>query len=182
MHRFSTKVIWGRRLRMTAWGFRNLNHWGQGGSDLPYFFPGDDAFALMPWMVKYYSRRQLTGEERIANYRISRGRRVVENAFRILMSLFSLLLGIIMQRPRVVRDIVFTCVVLHNMLRTHQGSVDRVPKPSKWCSGCTKWTGSVCAKWELQESFEGGQRSTRTTERLIQSCGHIGWAGRQDVR
>ena len=28
------------------------------------------------------------------------------------------------QRPKVVRDIVLTCVVLHNMLRSHQGAAD----------------------------------------------------------
>ena len=33
------------------------------------------------------------------------------------------------QRPRVVIDIVFTCVVLHNMLRTHQGGANRAPTP-----------------------------------------------------
>ena len=43
------------------------------GPDLHYFLLGDDAFALMPWMVKPYSRHQLTREERIANYKISRG-------------------------------------------------------------------------------------------------------------
>ena len=32
------------------------------------------------------------------------------------------------QRPRVVRDI-FTCVLLHNMLRTDQGGADRAPNP-----------------------------------------------------
>ena len=30
----------------------------------------------------------------------------------------------------VVRDIVFTCVVLHNMMRTHQGRADRAPTPA----------------------------------------------------
>ena len=34
------------------------------------------------------------------------------------------------QRLRVVRDIVYTCVVLHNMLRTHQGGADRAPNPA----------------------------------------------------
>ena len=34
------------------------------------------------------------------------------------------------QRLKVVRDIVFTCVVLHNMLRTHQVRVDMAPMPA----------------------------------------------------
>ena len=46
---------------------------GEREPDLHYFLLGDDAFALMPWMVKPYSRRQLTREKRIANYRIAGG-------------------------------------------------------------------------------------------------------------
>ena len=45
---------------------------GEGGPDLRYFMLGDDKFAFMPWIVKPYSRRQPTREERIANYRICR--------------------------------------------------------------------------------------------------------------
>ena len=90
---------------------------GEGGPGLQYFLLGDETFALMPYMVKPYSRKQLTREERIAIYRISRGRRVVENAFGILVSRFRVLL--------VVRHIMFTCVVLHTMLRTYQGGADR---------------------------------------------------------
>ena len=42
-----------------------------GAPDLHYFLLGDDVFALMPWLAKPYSRRQITKEEIIANYRIS---------------------------------------------------------------------------------------------------------------
>ena len=92
---------------------------GGGGADVHYFLLGDKVFALMPWLVKPYSRQQLTREERIANYRISRGRRVVENSFSILVKRFRVLLPTMEQRPKVVRNIVLTCVVLHNMLRSH---------------------------------------------------------------
>ena len=35
---------------------------------------------------------------------------------------------------------------------------------------------------KIQESIDGGQTSTITTERLLQSCGGIGWALGQDLR
>ena len=75
---------------------------GEGGSDLHYFLLGDDAFALLSFMVKPYIRRQLKRKERRANYRIFRGRMVVENAFGILVSQFRLLLGTIEKRPIII--------------------------------------------------------------------------------
>ena len=84
----------------------------------------------MPWVKNPYSRRHLTREKRIADYRISGGRWLVENAFGILVSRFRVLLCNMEQRLKVVRDIVLTCVVLHNMLRTHRGTADRAPTPA----------------------------------------------------
>ena len=97
----------------------------QGGPDVPYVILADDAFALKAhktlWQ-KDVNEPMLTREERIANYRISRGRRVVENAFGILVSSFRVMRTTIELPPATVREVVFTCVVLHNILRSqYQG-------------------------------------------------------------
>ena len=53
---------------------------------------------------------------------------MVKNSFGILVKIFRVLLTTMGQRPKV--DIVLTCVVLHNMLRSHQRGADRPPTPA----------------------------------------------------
>ena len=86
--------------------------------DVPYFFVGDDAFALRPYMMKPFSLRGMTNDQRIFNYRLSRARRVAENAFGILATRFQVLMTTMLQEPATIKLIVQTCVVLHNLLRT----------------------------------------------------------------
>ena len=89
-----------RRIEVGRIGFPDPAPITQGGRDVPYFILADDAFALKTWLMKPYGRRMLTREERIANYRISRGRRVVENAFGILVSRFRVMRTTIELPPR----------------------------------------------------------------------------------
>ena len=64
----------------------------------------------------------ITRVERITNYRISRDGRVVDNTFGILVSRFRVIMTTIELPPETVRDVVLTCVVLHNILRSqYQG-------------------------------------------------------------
>ena len=86
--------------------------------DVPYFLVGDDAFGLRIYMMKPYGSKDLTRKQRIFNYRLSRARRVVENAFGILANWFQVLLTTMMHEADTVRLLVKTCVLLHNLMRT----------------------------------------------------------------
>ena len=55
---------------------------------------------------------------------------MLENSFGTLNNKFRVLLTTMEQRPKVVRDIVLTCVVVHSMLRSHQGGAQRPPTPA----------------------------------------------------
>ncbi len=85
--------------------------------DMPYFLIGDDAFALREYMMKPYPRTNLDHDKRIFNYRCSRARRVVENAFGILANRFQCLLGTLGQKVTTMQKIVMACVCLHNLMR-----------------------------------------------------------------
>lgn len=83
----------------------------------PYFLVGDDAFPLRSWMMKPFSHRGLTKDERIFNYRLSRARRVVENSFGILAHRWRCMLGTMQQDPERARVIVMAAMCLHNLMR-----------------------------------------------------------------
>ncbi|XP_060589881.1 uncharacterized protein LOC132745063 [Ruditapes philippinarum] len=85
--------------------------------NMPYFFVANNAFQLKTDMIKPFPFRNMTVEERIFNYRLSRARRVVENAFGILAQRFQILLLTMQHTPDNVRIIVQACICLHNLMR-----------------------------------------------------------------
>jgi hypothetical protein len=89
---------------------------------VPYVFVADDAFPLTTRILKPYPNRGLTDEQRNYNYRLSRARRVVENAFGILSNRFRVFLTPINLSPEKVDTVTLAAVALHNFLCIKNGA------------------------------------------------------------
>ena len=73
--------------------------------------------------MKQFCARGLPDEERIFNYRLCRARRVVENAFGIMVNRFGCLLTTMSQNPETV-----TCwISLLHLAQHHETQVSRNP-------------------------------------------------------
>nr|XP_022908174.1 putative nuclease HARBI1 [Onthophagus taurus] len=96
---------------------------------LPFTFLGDEAFPLKENLMKPYPNKGITHHEKIFNYRMCRGRRVVENAFGILANRFRILQTTMNVSVETSEVIVLACCALHNFLRRRSPSY---LTPSAW--------------------------------------------------
>lgn len=89
-------------------------------TNLPYVFVADDAFPLRTDMLKPFRQADLDSRDKeIFNYRLSRARRIVENAFGILSSRFRIYHTKINLEPHNIRKVVMATCALHNFLIEH---------------------------------------------------------------
>lgn len=91
-----------------------------GSEPLPYVIVGDEAFPLKHYLLRPYNKNALLNNEsnKIFNYRLSRARRIVENAFGILRARWRVFQGPIQVQPEMVDKIVLAACCLHNYLGT----------------------------------------------------------------
>jgi len=101
----------------------------------PYYFIGDEAFALasnfmIPFGAKYVAG---TSEQaiinKIYNHRLSRARRVTENAFGILASRWRIFHTTIQAEPETAELFVQACVSLHNFVMKTKDKCYNNPPP-----------------------------------------------------
>jgi hypothetical protein len=85
--------------------------------ELPYVIISDEIFGLKTYLTKPYPGNGLTESQKVFNYRLSRCRRVIENAFGILSARWRIFRRPIKAKPCNVDSIVKACICLHNYLR-----------------------------------------------------------------
>lgn len=93
----------------------------ENGERFPYYICGDEAFPLMPYLMRPYPQRVLNARRRIFNFRLSRGRKSVECAFGILVSKFRIFEGPICCDEGTVKSIIKASCFLHNFVRIREG-------------------------------------------------------------
>ena len=100
-------------------GPKTLDNWPE-GRVLPHCIVADETFLLRCDLMRPYprtnNRQTLPEDQKIFNYRLSRARRIVENAFDILAQRWRIFNGRIYLFPKNVDGAVKACVVLHNYL------------------------------------------------------------------
>ena len=99
---------------------------------LNYYFVADDAFEMSLLLMKPYPSANLTLPQRIFNYRLSRCRRIVENAFGILATRFRILRREMEMNPDNCSEVVMACIVLHNFLRKRAGAAYLPREATDW--------------------------------------------------
>ena len=93
---------------------------------IPYFFLGDEAFALSDFIMKPFPRSSTEIGKRIFNRRLAGTRRMIECVFGIMTAKFRVLKTEIAMDPEKATSIVWAITVLHNFI-IHFDKNDYIP-------------------------------------------------------
>jgi hypothetical protein len=158
------------------------------GRDIDWFITGDEAFGIAMNMVKPYSRRGMTAEERIFNYRCSRARRVSENAFGILANRFQCLIKVLNHKPETVKTITLACLSLHNLMRERYPGLqnqmlDREDAnnnviPGQWRDGVQLVNAAVPAEGRIRGTVQAQEQRDYLRDYYNSPVGSVPWQER----
>jgi len=102
---------------------------------IPFIVVGDEAFPLRKKLMRPYPGTGLSCDQRIFNFRLSRARITVENAFSIMSARFRVFRRPICIEPTKVDVVVKACVVLHNFLRSNVASTSATQESQPLSAG-----------------------------------------------
>ncbi|XP_016412021.1 uncharacterized protein LOC107743354 [Sinocyclocheilus rhinocerous] len=99
---------------------------------MPYMFVGDETYPLRHDLMKPYPFRQMEHSQRVLNYRLSRARRVVENALGILANRLRVFRSTICLNPDKVVKITMASLCIHNFLCERRSEAYTPPVFADW--------------------------------------------------
>lgn len=86
---------------------------------VPYIIVADGGFGMKEYMLRPYLATTRSKDNQIFNYRLSRAKRISENAFGILSHRFEVFRSPIrLIKPEAITSMVLCTIVLHNYLRS----------------------------------------------------------------
>ena len=152
---------------------------------LPYYIIGDEAFPLKPNLMRPYPGRDTAQNDmrkRRFNYRLSRARRVIENAFGILANRWRFLFTPVDTNPDKLSTMVYASCVLHNLLRSIS---DSSYAPTGYAD--TVVNGHIVeglwrADRALEDNREGAQPRNHTQAASINRERLADWCSNQGAR
>lgn len=152
---------------------------------LPMYLVGDDAFPLRHNLMKPFPQVNMSLRQRVFNYRLSRCRRVVENAFGILTTKFRLFRQELSMRPESCEVIISAAVVIHNMLRERcgrayipPGLVDFEDGEHNVLNGNWRHEGGLDplnAMPPRNTGYQAKQMRQKLAEYFVQPAGELAW-------
>jgi hypothetical protein len=139
---------------------------------IPYVLLADDAFPLTCHIMKPFSVDVAKGSpKRIFNYRLSRARRLVENAFGLLASVFRVFhKPIEVKVDDTVSDVVLACVCLHNFLRSQLDSQRFYCPPGSFDTEDACTGQLIPGTWRQITASDSGVRPLRRTPRNVSNA------------
>lgn len=151
---------------------------------LPFVFVADEAFALRPDLLKPFNVKVLDDRKRIFNYRLSRARRIIENAFGILVNRFGVLDSTFKMSLGSIEDVVLACCVLHNFLRknipnnyTPPGSIDVEDEDHSIQEGLRENLTGIALS-SSKNASENAKESRELFTEFFNTVGSVSWQNR----
>lgn len=119
----------GQRILNGSFGFPEESFLPGSNIVVPHVIVGDEAFRLHTHIMKPYSKKSSIEEvsKKTFNYRLSRARRVTENAFGLLNQVFRVFYQPINVQTTTCDNLIWVSCCLHNMLR--DGYLEKNNKP-----------------------------------------------------
>lgn len=113
------KSVFGRKVMRSQDFFPADEMLPKSNKVLPYVIIGDEAFRLDKHLMKPFTKLAASSDKSkaIFNYRLSRARRVSENAFGLISQVFRVFYTPIAVKSEVCDDLIMAACCLHNLLR-----------------------------------------------------------------